>query len=260
MNLKNILTSVRKIKAIYINNLNTLNYSTLTPVSQVDANVKINRIENMGVKVFDNPVADRKQISSFLKGRSGVYLWLHKTNGKYYIGSSVELRTRFYDYFSSSYFYKSGNTIIANAISKYGLEAFKFIVLEFTEKEDALVREQYYISSLEPEYNILEIAGSTLGFEHSPETIVKLSKAATGRVLGEEIRERISDSMKNNNNNPGLSLSVKDLKTNIVTDYLNMTQAAKELGFSRTTISMGFIKNKETPFIVKGRYEITVKV
>ena len=75
------------------------------------------------------------------------------------------MRYRFYDYFSKSYFYKSGNTIIANAISKYGLEAFEFVILEFTEKEDVLSREQLFIDTLNPEYNIAKIAGSTLGFE-----------------------------------------------------------------------------------------------
>ena len=34
-------------------------------------------------------------------------------------------------------------------------------------------REQYYIDTLNPEYNILKIAGSPLGYIHSEETIAK---------------------------------------------------------------------------------------
>jgi predicted GIY-YIG superfamily endonuclease len=154
MTLKNITTQTTNFKAIYSYGINTACYSTTTPAfpvlieNQTTAVAKFNEvpsideIKSRAVKVFEYPVADRKEISSFLKGKSGVYLWLHKENGKYYIGSSVDLRYRFYDYFSKSYFYKSGNTIIANAISKYGLGAFEFAILEFTEKDAALSREQ----------------------------------------------------------------------------------------------------------------------
>jgi GIY-YIG catalytic domain/NUMOD3 motif len=183
---------------------------------------------------------------------------LYKTNGKYYVGSSVDLRYRFYDYFSKSYFDKSGNTIIANAISKYGLKAFEFVILEFTEKEEVLSREQFFIDTLKPEYNILKIAGCTLGFKPTVETRAKLSKAALGRIHSLETRAKISESQKNNKNNPGLPLLIKDLETNITTEYVNMTQAARELGFSRSTISMGLKNNNATPFIVKGRYEINL--
>lgn len=169
------------------------------------------------------------------------------------------MRYRFYDYFSKSYFDKSGNTIIANAISKYGLEAFEFAILEFTEKDDVLSREQFFIDSLKPEYNILKIAGCTLGFKPTVETREKLSKAALGRIHSLETIAKIAESQKNNQNNPGLPLSIKDLETNTKTEYVNMTHAARELGFSRSTISMGLKKNNTTTFIVKGRYEITIK-
>lgn len=220
--------------------------------------ISVSYLKSRAVKVFHNPVAERREIASFLKGKSGVYLWLQKTNGKFYVGSSVDLRLRFYDYFSKSYFDKSGNTIIANAISKYGLDSFEYFVLEVTDKENVLTREQFYIDTLKPEYNILNVAGSTAGFKHTAETIEKISAAALGRVHFEDTKLKISESQKNNKNNPGLPLTVKDLSTGSVTQYSNLTEAAKELGFSRTTLSMGFKKSKNLPFIVKGKYEVTV--
>ncbi len=36
-------------------------------------------------------------------------------------------------------------------------------------------REQYYLDLLKPEYNILKIAGSMLGFKHSEATKIKMS-------------------------------------------------------------------------------------
>jgi len=258
MILKNITSHIKFCLNIYCYSFNKTNFSTATSTLNPFEVPTISEIKSRAVRVFENPTTDRKEISLFLKGKSGVYLWLHKTNGKYYIGSSVNLRYRFYDYFSSSYFAKSGNTIIANAISKYGLDAFEFMVLEFTEKEDALLREQFFMDTLKPKYNILETAGSTLGFKPTVETRTKLSEAALGRTHLLETIAKISESQKNNKNNPGFPLIVKDLTTKTTTEYENMTKAASKLGFSRTTLSMGLKKNNGTSFIVKGRYEITI--
>jgi len=43
-----------------------------------------------------------------------------------------------------------------------------------------LEREQHYIDTLEPEYNILKVAENSLGYKHSEEALVKISKALTG--------------------------------------------------------------------------------
>ncbi|CCO27453.1 GIY COII i1 grp IB protein (mitochondrion) [Rhizoctonia solani AG-1 IB] len=220
----------------------------------------LEKIKSQAVKVFDNPVKDRKEISSYLKDKSGIYLWYNKLNGKFYVGSSVDLRYRFYDYFSKSYFYKSGNSIMANAIYKYGLAAFGFAILEFTEKSEALSREQFFIDTLNPDYNTLKIAGCTLGYSPTDETKKKLSLAALGRKHTSDTIAKISESQKNNKNNPGLALSVVDLTTNVTTEFENLTQAAKTLGFSRTTLSMGLKKYNTAPFVVKGRYQILVKL
>ena len=42
-------------------------------------------------------------------------------------------------------------------------------------------REQYYIDKLNPEYNILKIAGSRLGANHTLDAIVKIKAAALNR-------------------------------------------------------------------------------
>ena len=39
-----------------------------------------------------------------------------------------------------------------------------------------LLREEYYLNSIHPEFNLLKTAGSLLGHKHSPETIIKLSR------------------------------------------------------------------------------------
>lgn len=46
--------------------------------------------------------------------------------------------------------------------------------MEYCLPEKAIEREQHYLDHLKPEYNILKVAGSPLGFKHSAETIAKL--------------------------------------------------------------------------------------
>jgi group I intron endonuclease len=61
------------------------------------------------------------------------------------------------------------------------------------------VPSQYYLDLLEArllrtEYNILQIAGSSLGYKHSEETIAKLK----ARKVSEEVKNKISERMKGN--------------------------------------------------------------
>lgn len=46
---------------------------------------------------------DKLDILKYTKGKSGIYLWTNKLNGKKYVGSSVDLRRRFLEYYGISY-------------------------------------------------------------------------------------------------------------------------------------------------------------
>jgi len=87
-----------------------------------------------------------------------------------YIGQSADLSKRFRKYFSLSYVKSKKGFIISRALIKYGYANFSVTVLEYCDKSDFLVREQYYLDKLNPQYNMLKIAGSSLGFKHSEET------------------------------------------------------------------------------------------
>ena len=122
-------------------------------------------------RVFFNVLSERKEISKYLKGKSGVYCWVNLINGKYYIGSGVELNVRVSDYFQKSYLTNKFHLPIVKAISKYGLENFALVILEFTDKDELLSREDHFLKNTSPEYNILENAGNSLGYKHTPESI-----------------------------------------------------------------------------------------
>ena len=56
--------------------------------------------------------------------------------------------------------------VITKALLKYGYSVFSLEILEYCEALEAISREQYYPDLLKPEYNVLKIAGSPLGYKH----------------------------------------------------------------------------------------------
>jgi group I intron endonuclease len=76
------------------------------------------------------------------------------------------------------------NAIITHTHSAFSLSIFEYINIENLSKEDArkliLDREQHYLDTLEPEYNILKVAGNSLDYKHSEEVLAKISQALTG--------------------------------------------------------------------------------
>ena len=129
------------------------------------------------VKSYINADIDKLRIIQENKGKAGVYLFRNSVNGKTYIGSSINLVGRLRNYFSLYFLEKAINNTrmpIYNALLKYGYSRFNLEILEYCEPSEAVLREQYYLDLLKPEYNILKKAGSLLGFKHSPETIAKI--------------------------------------------------------------------------------------
>lgn len=118
--------------------------------------------------------------------KAGVYLIQNKVNGKKYVGSAStnRINTRFRNHFIHGHGAKNTNA----AIKKYGIENFTFYILEyypeFVQKENlspshmALMEmETKHITDQKPEYNILQIAGSSQGFKHTEETKMKMRES-----------------------------------------------------------------------------------
>nr|YP_009722256.1 hypothetical protein [Morchella importuna]QGN66658.1 hypothetical protein [Morchella importuna] len=136
------------------------------------------------VKSYENASTMKKLIIKENENKSGIYRWTNKYTGDTYIGQSINLSARFIHYFNTSYLTSKKQLIISRALIKYGYSGFSLEILEFCEKSDLLEREQYYLDLLKPEYNILKIAGSSLGFKHSEDTKAKISKSLKGIYVG----------------------------------------------------------------------------
>jgi group I intron endonuclease len=172
-------------------------------------------------------------------------------------------------------------TAIYSALLKYGFQNFKLEILEYcVEGVNPVEREQYFLDLLKPEYNILNKAGSLLGFKHKAETLEffknerkvsdstkeNLSKAAMGRILSPEHRKKLSEQkegIKLSNITRakiskaavilrGVTVSVKDIKTSVTTEYASLTEAAMALGVSRTAVR----KSVDLGRLIRNRYSI----
>jgi group I intron endonuclease len=137
-------------------------------------------------------------MNSLSQKTSGIYKIFNTINRKFYIGSAMNISKRWGEHLRALRKNKHPNKHLQNAWNFYGEDAFVFSVLEICFKSMLLIREQYYIDSLLPEYNILKTAGSCFGLKHSPETRAKISDAGMGRknALGykhsSETRQKMS--------------------------------------------------------------------
>lgn len=135
-------------------------------------------------KKYDNAFLMKKMIISENKGKSGVYMLTNTTTGNIYVGQSTDLSKRFIKYFCLSYIKSKESLIISRALIKYGYTNFSVSILEYCDKSHLIQREQYYLDKLNPEYNILKIAGSSRGYKHSQDSKDKKSKALKGIYIG----------------------------------------------------------------------------
>lgn len=133
--------------------------------------------------VYSNVEVGKSLILKNSKSKSGVPQWTHLESDKSYTGSAIDLSVRLKCYYFKKY--TSRHSLIYNALSFYGYSAFSLTILEYIDitnlsKKDSkkliLEQEQYYIDILQPKYKILKIAGSSLGYKHTKESIAKLVK------------------------------------------------------------------------------------
>ena len=133
--------------------------------------------------IYNNANIEKLRILKENKGKSGIYCWVNNVNGSKYICSSNNLYRRLLQYYNTEYLLKHDNMVICMALLKHDYSNFNLEILEYCDGKDLIIREQYYIDLLKPEYNIKKKAGSLLGFKHREETIAKMSISKVGEKI-----------------------------------------------------------------------------
>lgn len=124
------------------------------------------------ILVFENLTEPefKKKVSRSLKPFAGIYMVVNLQTHEFYVGSAI--KGNLYMRFHKHLFGLTGSRIVANAVRKYGLKEFAFLVLEIIPQEsnqldnnivDLLAREDFYLQSLKPSYNIAPLASNTAG-------------------------------------------------------------------------------------------------
>lgn len=131
---------------------------------------------------------------------SGIYVIENTTNGKKYIGSAVNLRNRIRGHFRKLETGVHGNIKLQRAWDKVGADNFTATVLEFVEKPELLIeREQFFLDTICPEYNICKVAASTLGVPQHPNATAALKAYRDLKIpVSEETRRKLSEASKRN--------------------------------------------------------------
>jgi group I intron endonuclease len=122
--------------------------------------------------------------------RTGIYIIVNLINNKFYIGSaSYSLVQRISHHFQDLRKNKHFNRHLQSAYNKYGEDNFVAFEIEYCSPEKCLDREQYYLDTYNPDYNIQKVARSPLGVKRSEETKKKLSESAKGRKWSQEYKD-----------------------------------------------------------------------
>ena len=204
--------------------------------------------------VFSDGDENKLDILNYVKGKSGVYMWTNKLNGKKYIGSSVELRRRLLEYYNVNRLLNETSMPINIALLKYGYKNFSFTILEFCGIESLMSREKHFFEVYFPEYNILKIPGSPSrgsGWRHSEATVEKMRIKIQKRMESPEFLAKLSAAQSS-----GILIEVTDIKTNTSTKYHAIRAAARALGIDKRYIEHYIYLNQEKPVLDRYTFKL----
>lgn len=194
--------------------------------------------------------------------KSGIYCIENTVNKKKYIGSSINVYKRRNRHFSELKMLKHKNAKLQHSYNKHGKDKFIFYVLELVEiLEDLIVKEQQYINSEKPEYNINLVANSSLGVKRSEETKEKIRQANLG-LEHPEWRNKIKSEAQGGDNhwtkNKNFSSESKERMRNAQLElYKNGYKSPSAKQINQFTIDNVFIKTWESAKSVENELKIS---
>jgi len=148
--------------------------------------------------------------------KSGIYKIINIVNNKFYIGSSYNIFNRWSLHKNQLMENKHHNIHLQRSWNINGENNFLFEIIELCEVQKCIDREQYYIDTLKPHYNINPKAISCLGVKRSIEFKNKISLVAKNRKFSKETRQKMSKSQM------GRLATTKDKSFRLIKDDLGV--------------------------------------
>jgi hypothetical protein len=191
------------------------------------------------------------------RGKSGIYLITNNINNKTYVGSSVNLSKRFLKYFNDNALVKN-RMLISFSLLKYKWNNFTLEILEYCPIKDVIAREQFYLDTLKPQYNILKVAGSSLGYTHTEASLLKISRRVISETTLAKMKARIQTANTKDKIRNAISIPVQitNTCTKEVVIYPSKLKAALALGVSDSTVGR-YIKSGK---LLSNKFLITTLV
>ena len=125
----------------------------------------------------------------------GIYAIRNSVNGRLYVGSAVNLASRWRTHSSQLARGIHPAALLQADWTTHGPAAFTFSIIELVSNRESLIsREQHWLDILDGTngYNTCPVAGSRFGSKSSPETRAKLSAMMKARTPVPDLGARIS--------------------------------------------------------------------
>jgi group I intron endonuclease len=195
--------------------------------------------------------------------KSGIYSIVNILNNKIYIGSSINIKKRWASHKRKLRSNSHPNKKLQSAWNKYSEESFIFNIIEHSNIEILLIREQYYLDTLlyassddmkfkELGYNLVNRSGSTIGLNHTQETKDKMSKSKSiksNKLKDIDFNSIIIEYSCRNNIILYNTSEIKDINNPFFnkkhTDYTKKIMSEKKKGKNNPHYGIGPMKDKK---------------
>lgn len=170
-----------------------------------------------------------------------IYKLYFNDPAKFYIGSAIDFNTR---YRKHKWYLKDGTHVNRHLQRAWNnCNIINYEIIEYCIPDNILEREQYYIDTLKPHYNICrQRVNNRLGTKHTEETIKKMSQTQKNSWT-EEKRKRMSVARK------GMRHNIKNRK--ITDEIVQEIRRLIALKFSNKTIAEIFNTQTSTVSRIK---------
>ena len=198
----------------------------------------------------------------------GIYKITNLKNGKIYIGQSINILERFTQHKSDLKGNRHSNKHLQSAYNLYGLETFKFEILEECSKKQLDKRERYWINffgGVSSKTNYNQKDGGHCKCKFSEESIFVMKKIKKGKHFGSK-SEFKKGMIPWNKGKVGTYVSNRrkkiyqyDLDGNFIAEYNSALEASKSINVSSSLISLCCLK-KHISHQFQWRYEKHKKI